>query len=60
MAGETLDRILGPDYLGDLTARSLDELREMRTECQEVEAGLSLSRRVAQGRLDSKGNRGKT
>jgi anti-sigma-K factor RsiG len=52
MAGEDLDRILASDYLGDLTARPLDELRRMRAECQEVEAGLSLARRVAQGRLD--------
>jgi hypothetical protein len=49
---ETLDRILDPDYLGDLSARSMEEIRSMRAECQEVETGLSLLRRVTQGRLD--------
>jgi hypothetical protein len=47
-----LQQILDPDYLGDLTSRSLDEVRTMRAECQEVETGLSMLRRVVQGRLD--------
>ena len=34
------------------TARPLAELRAMRAECQEVETGLSLLRRVVQGHLD--------
>ena len=45
-------RLLAPDYLGDLRARTLDEIRAMRTECQEVEVGLSYLRRLVQGRLD--------
>lgn len=47
-----LHRILAPDYLGDLTARPLEELRAMRAECQEVETGVSYARRLVQGRLD--------
>ncbi|MFL6207142.1 MAG: hypothetical protein ACJ739_17495 [Acidimicrobiales bacterium] len=51
MAAE-LDALLDPEYLGDLTARKMDEVRTMRADCQEVETGLSLLRRVVQGRLD--------
>lgn len=47
-----LDRILDDGYLGDLTGRPLPEIRSMRTECQEVETGLSYLRRLVQGRLD--------
>jgi hypothetical protein len=47
-----LDHLLDPGYLGDLPARPLERVRAMRTECQEVESGLSLLRRVVQGRLD--------
>jgi hypothetical protein len=47
-----LAALLDPGYLGDLTARTMDEVRAMRAECQEVETGLSLLRRMAQGRLD--------
>jgi hypothetical protein len=47
-----LDALLDPDYLGDLPARDMDDVRTMRAECQEVETGLSLLRRVVQGRLD--------
>jgi hypothetical protein len=45
-------RLLDQSYLGDLSVRSMDDVRYMRTECQEVESGLSLLRRLAQGRLD--------
>ena len=47
-----LGALLDPGYLGDLTARDMDEVRAMRAECQEVETGLSLLRRLVQGRLD--------
>jgi hypothetical protein len=47
-----LEQVLAPGYLDDLSARSLAELRSMRAECQEVETGLSLLRRVVQGHLD--------
>jgi hypothetical protein len=47
-----LDVLLDPGYLGDLTTRPMEQVRAMRTECQEVETGLSLLRRMVQGRLD--------
>lgn len=47
-----LTRLLDPSYLGDLPARTMDEVRAMRADCQEVETGLSLMRRLVQGRLD--------
>jgi hypothetical protein len=47
-----LQTLLDPGYLGDLPSRPMPEVRSMRTECQEVETGLSLLRRVVQGRLD--------
>ena len=49
---EDLSTLLDPGYLGDLPRRPLPEVRSMRTECQEVESGMSLLRRVVQGRLD--------
>jgi hypothetical protein len=52
MASVTLDRLLDPEYLGDLPARQIEEIRSMRAECQQVEVGLSYLRRLAQGRLD--------
>ncbi|MEX2294539.1 MAG: hypothetical protein WD691_12180 [Acidimicrobiales bacterium] len=47
-----LDLLLDPGYLGDLPARSMEDVRAMRATCQEVETGLSMLRRVVQGRLD--------
>jgi hypothetical protein len=47
-----IDRILDPAYLDQLTERPMDEVRAMRGECQEIETGLSMLRRVVQGRLD--------
>ena len=52
MMAPDLDALLDPGYLGDLPGREMDEVRTMRAECQEVETGLSLLRRVVQGRLD--------
>lgn len=51
MAADLHD-LLDAGYLGDVTARSMDQVRRMRAECQEVETGLSLLRRMVQGRLD--------
>jgi hypothetical protein len=48
----SLADLLDPGYPGPLADRSLDDLRAMRAECQEVETGLSLLRRVVQGHLD--------
>lgn len=47
-----LDRILDDDYLLDLPARPVAELRELRHECQAVETQLSYLRRLVQGRHD--------
>ncbi len=47
-----LAELLDPGYFGDLPARPIHEVRQMRAQCQEVETGLSMLRRVAQGRLD--------
>jgi hypothetical protein len=47
-----LDRLLASDYLDGVETRSLDQVRAMRTECQEAETVVSYLRRVVQGRLD--------
>jgi hypothetical protein len=47
-----LERVLAEDYMGDVTALSMDDLRSKRAECQAFEVGLSYQRRMAQGRLD--------
>jgi hypothetical protein len=52
MANAELERLLEPDYLGDLQSRSIEEIRTMRDECRRAEDGLSYVRRQAQGRLD--------
>lgn len=48
----TLERVLVPGYLDALEERPIDEVRAMRAECDEVETGLSLLRRIVQGHLD--------
>jgi hypothetical protein len=47
-----LERISAPGYLDGLGDRSLDELRQMRAECDRAETAVSYLRRVAQGRID--------
>jgi hypothetical protein len=47
-----LERVLTDDYIGEVTALAMDDLRGKRTECQALEVALSYQRRVAQGRLD--------
>ena len=47
-----LDRVLADDYVGDITALDMSDLRSKRAECQGLEVGLSYQRRLAQGRLD--------
>lgn len=49
---DEVDRVLRDDYLGDLPARSLDEVRAMRDECRDIEDKVSYLRRLIQGRLD--------
>lgn len=46
------DRMLSHDYLVDLEHRPIEEIREMRAECVDVETGLSYLRRMVQGPLD--------
>jgi len=47
-----LERLFSPNYLDDLSGRSMEEIRAMRDECQDAETAVSYLRRVAQGRLD--------
>jgi hypothetical protein len=49
---DDLNRILTSPYLDGIQSRSLEEIRAMRTECQQTEVGLSYLRRLIQGRLD--------
>lgn len=51
MTGD-LERVLATDYVGDVTALAMEDLRSKRAECQGLEVGLSFLRRLAQGRLD--------
>ncbi len=52
MDAARLEQVLDPDFLGDITTQSLDEIRSKRGICQELEVSSSYLRRVAQGRLD--------
>ena len=47
-----IDRVLAEDYLIDLPALSLAEVREFRAEAEQEEVDLSYLRRMIQGRLD--------
>ena len=47
-----LAALLVPGYLDGIEEKSLEEIRQMRAECQEAEVGLSYVRRLAQGRID--------
>lgn len=47
-----LDRLSDPDYLSDLQDLPIDDLRNRRAECSEVEEELSYARRLLQGKLD--------
>ncbi len=49
---ETLEAILADDYLGDVAALSMVDVRSRRAACKEIETGLSYLRRLVQGRLD--------
>ena len=49
---DSLDQILADDYLGDLSALDIAEVRDRRAACKEIETGLSYLRRLVQGRLD--------
>lgn len=46
------DRVLAGDYLGNLSARPLSEVRALRREAEQEEADVSYLRRLLQGRID--------
>jgi hypothetical protein len=46
------DRLLATDYLTQLEAKPIEDIRAMRAECVAVETGLSYLRRMVQGPLD--------
>jgi hypothetical protein len=52
VATNRLDAILAPDYVEELSALPIEEIRRRRAECDQVETSLSYSRRLVQGRLD--------
>ena len=47
-----LDRVLAPDYLGDVSSRSLDEIRSLREDCTAVGEKVSYLRRLVHVRID--------
>lgn len=49
---ERLDTILADDYVGDVSTLTIEDVRARRTECRDVETGVSYLRRLVQGRLD--------
>lgn len=48
----TLDRVLADDYLADLDAMTIADLRTHRNEAEQEETDLSYLRRLVQGRID--------
>jgi hypothetical protein len=49
---ERIQRLTDPGYVSGLDTRSLDELRDMKAECNDVENALSYLRRLAQARIE--------
>ena len=49
---ERIQRLTDPAYVSALDTRSLDELRDMKAECNEIENALSYLRRLAQARIE--------
>jgi hypothetical protein len=47
-----IDRVLADDFLSGLPKRSLEEIRQMRSDAEQEETDLSYVRRLLQGRLD--------
>lgn len=47
-----LDRVLAPDYLGDVRSRSLDEIRRLREDCTAIGEKVSYLRRLVHVRID--------
>ena len=46
------DLIFEPGYADDLSSRSVDELKEMREDCNQLENEFSYERRLCHGRVD--------
>lgn len=49
---ERIQRLIDPTFVAALDGRTLDELRSMKAECNDVENALSYSRRLAQARIE--------
>jgi hypothetical protein len=49
---ERIRQLLDPEYLSALPARSLDDLRAMRSRCAEYELTVSYDRRMVQARME--------
>jgi hypothetical protein len=49
---EQIQRLLNDDFVRGLDGRSLDDLRDMKAECVDVENALSYLRRLAQARME--------
>ena len=49
---DILSKLLDPAFVDGLDARSLDDVRAMKTECADVELAVSYYRRLAQGRIE--------
>jgi hypothetical protein len=56
MAIARIERLLDPAFVKGLRELPMEEVRAKRAECSEVEVGLSMLRRVVQGRLDIVGS----
>ena len=56
MATNRIERLLDPAFIEGLRDLPMEEVRAKRVECSEVEVGLSMLRRVVQGRLDIVGS----
>jgi hypothetical protein len=49
---ERIQRLIDPTFVAGLDGRSLDDLRSMKAECNDVENALSYRRRLAQARIE--------
>jgi hypothetical protein len=49
---ERIERLIDPAFVAVLGDRSLDDLRAMKAECNDVENALSYRRRLAQARIE--------
>ena len=49
---DQLQRLLDPSYVSELSARTTEDLRAMKSECAQLEHAVSYYRRLAQGRIE--------